>query len=127
MTGSRASAALAIILALTTQTCTWARSEEATIRAAHEVLAEFVNLREQGIPATLLAEAHGVAIIPDVVKLGFVVGGQHGRGVIVLRQADGSWRGPMFVTITGGSIGWQIGAQATDFVLVFKSQKSVDG
>src|SRR5205085_8443482 len=70
---------------------------------------------------------HAVAIIPDVIKLGFVVGGQRGHGVVIIRQADGSWRAPMFVTITGGSIGWQVGAQATDFMLVFKTQKSVEG
>jgi lipid-binding SYLF domain-containing protein len=91
------------------------------------VLKEFLDLRVKQIPASLLSEAHGVAIIPNVIKVGLVVGGQHGRGVIVVREADGSWRAPMFLSLTGGSIGWQAGAQATDIVLVFKTQKSVDG
>src|SRR4051812_13848351 len=95
-----------------------ARTEEQIIRASHEVLKEFLDLQIREIPDSLLAEAHGVAIIPDCVKLGFVVGGQHGRGVVVMRERDGSWRAPIFVTITGGSIGWQVGAQSTDFVLV---------
>src|SRR4051794_2738120 len=104
-----------------------ARSEEQTIRAAHEVLQQFLDLQIRQIPDSLLAEAHGVAIIPDVIKLGFVLGGQRGKGVVVVRQPDGSWRAPSFITITGGSIGWQAGAQSTDFVLVFKSQQSVEG
>jgi SH3 domain-containing YSC84-like protein 1 len=112
---------------LTMSRAVLARTEEQIIRASHEVLKEFLDLQIREIPDSLLAEAHGVAIIPDCVKLGFVVGGQHGRGVVVMRERDGSWRAPVFVTITGGSIGWQVGAQSTDFVLVFKTQKSVDG
>jgi lipid-binding SYLF domain-containing protein len=102
-------------------------NEDRTMQAAHEVLQQFQQLQIPQIPESLLANVHAVAIIPDVIKLGFVVGGQRGHGVIVVRQADGAWRAPIFITITGGSIGWQAGAQATDFVLVFKSQKSVDG
>jgi SH3 domain-containing YSC84-like protein 1 len=104
-----------------------ARIEDGAIRASHEVLQEFLGLQIRQIPDSLLAEAHGVAIIPDVVKLGFVLGGQRGHGVVIVRERDGSWRAPQFVTITGGSIGWQVGAQSSDFVLVFKSQKSVEG
>jgi lipid-binding SYLF domain-containing protein len=103
------------------------RTEDATIRAAGEVLAQFLDLHIKEIPASLLAEAHGVAIIPDVIKLGFVLGGQRGKGIVIIREKDGSWRAPLFVTITGGSVGWQVGAQSTDFVLVFKTQKSVEG
>src|SRR5882724_11723318 len=103
------------------------RNEEQTIQSAHEVLQQFQDLQIRQIPESLLANVHAVAIIPNVIKLGFVVGGQRGHGVVVIRQADGSWRAPLFITITGGSIGWQVGAQATDFVLVFKTQKSVEG
>jgi lipid-binding SYLF domain-containing protein len=103
-----------------------ARSQEETIRSSHEVLQEFMDLSVRQIPESLLSQAHGVAIIPDVVKIGLVLGGQRGHGVVVMRDKDGSWRAPSFVTITGGSIGWQIGAQATDFVLVFKSPRSVE-
>jgi len=103
------------------------RSEEQTVRSANEVLQEFLNLSVREIPESMLDQAYGVAIFPDVIKVGFVVGGQYGHGVVVIRQPDGSWRAPAFITITGGSLGWQIGAQSTDFVLVFKSQKSVDG
>ncbi|MDX1944140.1 MAG: lipid-binding SYLF domain-containing protein [Pirellulaceae bacterium] len=104
-----------------------AKSEKRIVEDSATVLKEFLDLRVKGIPAALLAEAHGVAIIPDVIKVGFVVGGQRGKGVVIVREKDGSWRAPTFVTITGGSIGWQAGAQASDIVLVFKTQKSVDG
>lgn len=101
------------------------RSEEATIRAAEDVLAQFLDLRVRQIPASLLSEAHGVAIIPDLIKVGFVLGGQRGKGVVVVRQPDGSWRAPTFVTLTGGSIGWQFGAESTDVVLVFANERSI--
>ncbi len=102
-------------------------NEDRTVQAAHEVVQQFQQLQIPQIPDGMLANVHAVAVIPDVIKLGFVVGGQRGHGVVVVREANGAWRAPLFVTITGGSIGWQAGAQATDFVLVFKSQKSVDG
>jgi lipid-binding SYLF domain-containing protein len=102
-------------------------SEDRTIQGAHEVLQQFQQLEIRQIPESMLFDAQAVAIIPNVIKLGFVVGGQRGHGVVVIRQPDGAWRAPVFITITGGSIGWQVGAQATDFVLVFKTQRSVDG
>jgi len=122
-----APAFVAVLLFLNLPSVASGRTEEETIRAASDVLQQFLDLQIREIPESLLAEAHGVAIIPNVIKLGFVLGGQRGKGVVIIRERDGSWRAPLFVTITGGSIGWQIGAQSTDFMLVFKSQKSVDG
>ena len=61
------------------------------------------------IPAELLRQSAGVAIIPDVTQGGFIIGGRHGRGVIVMRNPDGSWSNPVFLSITGGSIGLQVG------------------
>jgi SH3 domain-containing YSC84-like protein 1 len=104
-----------------------AREPDRTVHSATTVLNEFLDLRVKGIPASLLAEAHGVAIVPGVIKVGLVLGGQRGKGVVVMREKDGSWRAPMFITLTGGSVGWQAGAQSTDVVLVFKTEKSVEG
>ena len=104
-----------------------ARDPARTIDSSSAVLKEFLDLQVKQIPAGLLADAHGVAIVPNVIKVGLVVGGQRGHGVVIVREKDGSWRAPTFMTLTGGSIGWQIGAQATDFVLVFKTEKSVEG
>src|SRR5688500_11544257 len=95
-----------------------AREPDLTVQNAQIVLDEFLDLRVRGIPARLLSEAHGVAVIPNVIKVGLVVGGQRGKGVVVIREEDGSWRAPLFITLTGGSVGWQAGAQATDVVLV---------
>ncbi len=80
-----------------------------------------------GIPASLLANAQGIVIIPDLVKGGFVLGVRHGRGIVMVRDERGFWRPPSFVTLTGGSVGWQIGLQVTDIILVFKTRSSVQG
>jgi lipid-binding SYLF domain-containing protein len=104
-----------------------ARQEERTVESSISVLNEFLDLQIKSIPESMLAESHGVAIIPNLVKVGLVVGGQRGHGVVIIREKDGGWRAPTFITMTGGSVGWQIGAQSTDIVLVFKTQKSVQG
>jgi lipid-binding SYLF domain-containing protein len=77
------------------------------------------------IPEVLLRDAQAVVVVPRTIKLGLIAGVQRGRGVVLTRQADGSWSLPQFVTITGGSIGWQAGAQASDFVLLFRTPESV--
>ena len=79
------------------------------------------------IPETLLAEAQGIAIVPNVIKVGFVAGIRWGHGVVMVRDAEGEWSLPQFVTLTGGSVGWQAGVQGTDVVLVFLTKKSVEG
>jgi SH3 domain-containing YSC84-like protein 1 len=79
------------------------------------------------IPESLLAEAQGVAIIPGMVKGAFVVGLRHGKGVIVARDPSGAWRAPVFITVTGGSVGWQAGVESTDVVAVFRNRRGVDG
>jgi lipid-binding SYLF domain-containing protein len=84
-------------------------------------------MRDDGIPRSLLSDARGVAILPGILNGGFVIGARHGRGVLMVRDAEGTWRLPTFVTLTGGSIGWQIGVQSTDLILVFRTQKSIDG
>lgn len=95
-----------------------------TVASAQTVLGE--SLTSQ-IPAALLRDAYGVAIIPGVLKIGFIGGVRRGHGVVLIKDKDGNWGAPRFVTITGGSVGWQIGAQSTDVVLVFNSQRSVEG
>ena len=92
-----------------------------------DVLNEIMAIPASGIPASLLANAQGIVIIPDLVKGGFVLGLRHGRGIAMVRDERGFWRPPSFVTLTGGSVGWQIGLQVTDIVLVFKTRSSVQG
>ncbi len=100
--------------------------EAATVDTAARVLQENVSIPVRGIPQTLLANAQAIAIVPDVVKLGFVLAGRRGHGILAVRNPDGSWSNPVFITLTGGSIGWQAGVQSTDVILVFKSRKSVN-
>jgi lipid-binding SYLF domain-containing protein len=85
-----------------------------------------MDIPDKTVPEYLLRDAAGIAIIPGVVKVGFIIGGEYGKGVLLLRDAAGNWSNPIFITLSGGSIGWQLGAQSADFVLVFKTQRSVD-
>jgi lipid-binding SYLF domain-containing protein len=101
--------------------------QEAKMDEVIEVIETIRRIPEEQIPPALLKNAQGIAVIPNVIKVGLVVGGRYGKGVLSVRREDGSWSDPVFISITGGSVGWQIGAQSTDVVLVFKSRKSVEG
>ncbi len=100
--------------------------QEAKLDEVMEVVDAVARIPEQGIPPVLLRNAEGVAVIPNVLKVGLVIGGRYGKGVLVVRRPDGTWSDPVFVSITGGSVGWQIGAQSTDVVLVFKSHRDIE-
>ncbi len=105
----------------------WAgNGSDERVKTATEVLAEIMAIPENRIPPALLNNAQGLAVIPGVIKAGFVLGARRGRGVLSVRQEGGGWSSPAFVTLTGGSIGWQIGVQSTDIILVFKSRKNID-
>ena len=101
--------------------------ERERIELASIILDEIMQIPEKGMPANLLADAAGIAVIPNVLKVGLMVGGRFGKGVLSLRTDQGGWSDPIFISLTGGSLGWQIGAQATDVILVFKSPRSVNG
>ncbi len=96
------------------------------VKNATEVLSEIMAIPEDLIPPSLLNNAQGIAVIPGVIKAGFIIGARHGRGVLSVRNETGSWSSPAFVILTGGSIGWQIGVQSTDIILVFKSRKNIE-
>lgn len=97
------------------------------IEAATEILDKTVGMPEQEIPPALLRNAQAIAVIPGVIKAGFVIGGSYGRGLMSVRDSSGRWSQPIFLTLAAGSLGWQIGAQSTDVVLVFKTRRSVEG
>lgn len=113
-----------IIIALPAAAAT---KEERRVQDSTDVLDQLIRIPEQSIPPALLSRAYAVAVIPSVIKIGFGLGARRGKGVLVVRQKDGSWSNPSFVTLTGGSFGFQVGAQSTDIILVFKTRKSVDG
>lgn len=77
------------------------------------------------IPPQVLVQAEGIAVFPELVKAGFVIGARHGRGVLIVRNADRTWSQPIFITLTSASIGLQAGVQSTDLVLVFMNRQSV--
>ncbi len=113
------------LLLLALPTAVLAQEKELQIvRDATEVMQEIQKIPEKGIPPAMLRGAHAVAVIPGMIKAGFIVGGKYGRGVLVMKK-NGVWQAPVFVKMIGGSLGWQIGAQSTDVVLVFMSEKSV--
>ena len=99
--------------------------EAEVVDASADVLGQIMAIPARSIPESLLSKAQGIAIIPGMLKGGFIVGVRHGRGVIVARDEAGKWKPPMFVTITGVSFGWQIGVQGTDLILVFCTKNSL--
>lgn len=101
--------------------------EAATVQAATSALSEAMTTPGSKIPQAMLSDAYGVAIIPNVIKGGFVVGARFGRGLLFIRDTNGIWHAPVFITLTGGNIGWQVGVQASDIILVFKTLNSVQG
>lgn len=103
------------------------RGPERTVELATQVLHDIMGIPMRRIPESLLADAQGIAIIPNVIKVGFVGGIRRGRGVVLVRDREGDWVLPQFVILTGGSVGWQAGIQSTDVILVFRTKKSVDG
>jgi lipid-binding SYLF domain-containing protein len=100
--------------------------EMATVESAAEVVQSLAKVPLRGIPPALLKDAKGVAVIPNVLKAGLLVDGRFGRGVLLVRQADGSWSNPTLITLSGGGFGLQIGVQSTDLVLVFKTARGVE-
>lgn len=100
--------------------------EDERAHNAARVLSEIMAVPDKRVPNHLIEKAEAIAVIPDVVKAGLVLGGRHGKGLISVRSADGTWSNPSYLTITGGSIGFQAGVQSTDVVLVFRSKRGVD-
>lgn len=100
--------------------------EDQRARNAVRVLNEIQEMPEQGIPDKLLDEGRAIVVIPDTIKAGLVIGGRRGHGLMSVKNADGSWSNPVFVKLTGGSIGFQAGVQSSDVVLVFRNDRSLD-
>src|SRR5215471_8527071 len=95
------------------------------LNASGKVLGEIMGAPDNGVPAKVLAGAKCVAVIPSMVKGGFIVGGRHGRGAVTCRTANG-WTAPAFISLTGGSWGAQIGGEKVDLVLLFMNDKGVN-
>jgi lipid-binding SYLF domain-containing protein len=91
---------------------------------ASRVLREIMGTPDKGIPRDLLDRAECVMVFPQVLKVGFIVGGQRGRGAASCRTRSG-WSAPAYFEMKGGSVGFQIGGQATDFVLLIMNESGM--
>jgi len=111
---------LAVLLAVSFSSLTLAADEsKAThrVQASADVLNEIQSAPDSGIPQDILGHAQCVAVVPSMLKGGFIVGGKYGRGVASCRTPKG-WSAPAFFMMTGGSVGFQIGGQAVDLVML---------
>jgi SH3 domain-containing YSC84-like protein 1 len=101
-------------------------AEAERIHDSLEVLTELSSTPDNAIPKNLLERAEAIVVIPSLVKGGFVIGAKHGKGIVSVRdRATNSWSAPAFVDLTGGSIGWQIGVESVDLVLLVMNKDGV--
>jgi len=115
---------LSLLIAVPAQAAT---KQEKKVADATDVIDQLLRIPEQSIPPSLLSRAYAIAVVPNVLKIGFGIGARRGNGILVVRREDNSWSNPAFVNLTGGSLGFQIGAQSTDVILVFKTRHGVEG
>ena len=100
------------------------QAELQRIEAAGRVMNEIMTAPDKGIPTNILSDAECVAVVPSLLKGGFIVGGAYGRGVATCRN-DKGWSGPAPFRIEGGSFGLQIGGEAVDLVMVIMNQRGM--
>ena len=116
-----------LVLALGGQTAQANPQTDQRLEDSRLVFESFTFLTEQSIPGWLLERAYGIVVVPRVIKGAIGIGGRGGRGVMAVRNPDGTWSNPVFITLAGVNIGFQIGVQSTDVVLVLMSRMSVEG
>ena len=103
------------------------KSELERVSKSTETLTELIQTPDDRIPEHILQRAEAIVVIPSLIKGGFIVGAENGKGVMSVRDAKtGGWSVPSFVAITGGSVGWQIGVQSVDLVLVVMNKDGVN-
>lgn len=119
---------LLLIVVFSMGTMSWAASDrQASVKrlsAAGTVLTEIMNTPDKGIPQEVFDNAKCIAVVPNMVKAAFVIGGKHGRGVATCRTATG-WSAPAFISVGGGSWGLQIGAQSIDLVMTIMNDQGM--
>lgn len=103
------------------------RSDEVKrLRRATEVFEEIMRTPDKGIPEELLDKSECIAVVPGVIKAGFVFGGRYGKGVVMCRKPNRTWTAPSFLTIQGGSFGLQIGGQKIDLVMLIMNRRGIE-
>lgn len=103
-----------------------AKDEPKNISNAVRVIKEFTTGKKEIIPPALLKSAHGIAIFPGAGKNDFMVRGRSVGGVLLVHETDGKWSNPVFVTLSGGTLGWQMVGEPMDIILVFKNKERID-
>jgi lipid-binding SYLF domain-containing protein len=98
--------------------------QQQKLDASTKVVQEFGKLRES-IPKQLMQKTEGIIIIPGLINASFMVGGKRGKGIAMVKNENGTWSNPVFLTLTGGSFGFQAGIQSVDLVLVFLNKNSL--
>ena len=96
------------------------------LQMAGEVLQQIMAAPDKGIPDEVIEGSKCIAVVPHLVKAGFVFGAKHGRGVATCRTANGGWSAPAFISVGGGSWGLQIGAESVDLVMVIMNDKGME-
>lgn len=117
-------AALALTLTLTPRVVAQ-QVETDRLTEAARVLDEVLAAPDKGVPEAIIEKAQAIVVIPSTVKGALLIGAQRGKGVMSVKSAAG-WSAPAFVTLTGGSVGFQIGGQATDIVLVVVNERGIE-
>lgn len=117
--------ALAASIVAQAQTKNNFKDEVKQSEKAARVFREIMDTPDKAIPRELLDDAECVAVFPSVLKAGFIFGGRGGRGVASCRTPAG-WSAPAFFNLGGGSFGLQIGAQSTDFVMLFMNKDGLN-
>jgi lipid-binding SYLF domain-containing protein len=123
---ARIAVCAALIVAITATPAHAGEQETARANNAVRVLKEIMQAPDSRIPGHLLRDAYAVAVIPDVIKAGLIIGGRHGLGLLSVKTPNDVWSNPTFIGMTGGSIGFQAGVQSTDVILIFRTQRGVD-
>jgi len=125
MTRPVAAALAALTLTLVPHLAAAQGVETDRLTDASKVLEEVLSAPDKGVPQAIIEKAQAIVVIPSTVKGALIIGAQRGKGVMSVKTATG-WSAPAFVTLTGGSIGLQIGGQATDIVLVVVNERGID-
>jgi lipid-binding SYLF domain-containing protein len=114
-----------ILLFVFSTTNMFADSVEENILEASNTMKKLIRSKD-GIPLAIIQDAKAIVVVPNSVKFGFFLGGKAGEGVATIRKEDGSWSYPFFIQLGGGSLGFQIGFEVVDSILVFRTQNSVN-
>lgn len=115
-----------LVLAAFSLTISAQTKAEERLEESAEIMEAFLNLPNEDIPRSFMEDAEGIILIPKLIRVGFCIGGKHGKGVAMIRDEDGDWSNPAFVKISGGSIGWQIGFQSSEYVLIFNDKSLLE-